>query len=117
MRYAFTFMFVFTFLLGCAVKHDEGWSKVETSKDEKILEAPIAAINLSKCDGSIALYVIVDATHTVRFDQQQTTVFTLDHGQVTEVSGPPTPYKNALELAQSAGITSHANVPCDGVST
>ena len=84
--------------------------------DEKVL-APIAAINVSQCDGSVALYVIVDSTHMVRFDQKQTTLFTFDHGQMSETDGPPTPYKNALELASSAGITSHVDVKCPGVST
>lgn len=104
-------IFILSITAGCATPP----KPVTTSPDEKVVTAPIAAINLSKCDGSVALYVIIDPTHVVRFDQNQTTIFTLDHGQVTETAGPPTPYANALDLAQSAGITSHANVPCDGL--
>lgn len=94
-------------LAGCASappKHVEA--------DEKIV-SPIAAFDFSQCGGALSLYVVVDQTHVLRFDPKQTTIFAVVDGKLTESAGPPTPFEQAMQIANSAGITSNTIAPCD----
>lgn len=103
-------------MVGCAAPEPK---RVETSPDERIV-SPIAAFDFSQCGGALSLYVVVDQTHVMRFDPKQTTIFAAGpDGKVTESSGPPTPFEQALKIAESAGITSNTIAPCDkpGTST
>lgn len=103
-----------TALIGCAAPEPK---RVEASPDEKVI-SPIAAFDFSQCGGALALYVIVDTTHVLRFDPKQTTIFAAGpDGKVTESSGPPTPFEQALKIAESAGITSNTIAPCDKAGT
>jgi hypothetical protein len=80
-----------------------------TVKPAKPIEtAPIAAINVSVCGGSAALFVVVDPHHVVRFDQKQTSVLTAGD----ERTSPPTDFKKALELANQSPITTNVTLPC-----
>lgn len=74
---------------------------------------PIAAVNVSHCGGAMALFVIIDADHVIRFDVKETTTFTRIGDQIKEDHAPQTPFKNALELAETAGITTNVVVPCE----
>lgn len=91
-------------LAGCA-------STKVVKADDKVVN-PIAAFDFSQCGGALVLYVVVDTTHVLRFDQKQTTIFVFENGKMTETSGPPTPFQQALQIAESAGITSNAIAPC-----
>lgn len=104
-------------LAGCTTAPEP--KRVETSPDERIV-SPIAAFDFSQCGGALSLYVVVDQTHVMRFDPKQTTIFAAGpDGKVIESSGPPTPFEQALKIAESAGITSNTIAPCDkpGTST
>lgn len=94
-------------LAGC------GFHAEVVSKPEPKQEIPIAAFGVNQCGGAVMLIVIVDNTHVLRFDMKQTTIFVRKpDGTVSEESGPPTPFKQAFQLAQSAAITSNATLPC-----
>lgn len=97
-----------TWIIGC------------TPKPMEVVTAPIAAFGVAQCDGEIALYVVVDSTHVLRFDPKQTTIFAVEaDGKVSESHTAPTPFKSAMDLAKSAGITSNVVAPCNqsGTST
>ncbi len=96
------FALLFLALVGCATvpKHE--------------ISTPLAAFVFAQCGGALALYVIVDSTHVLRFDPKQTSIFTLDaSGKMAETDGPPTDFKQALDLAATAPITSHVTAPCN----
>jgi len=81
---------------------------------------PLAAFALGQCSKALALFVVIDAEHVVRFSQAQTSMFVKGpDGKVTEHVGPPTDFSEAYRLAQSAAIISHVEAPCDnpGLST
>lgn len=102
-------------LAGCTTAPEP--KRVETSPDEKVI-SPIAAINVSRCDGALVLYVILDGAHIVRFDRDRTTILVRSSdGKIAEQSGPVTPWENAIDLAASASITANTAVACDGVGT
>ncbi len=90
-------------LIGCVSVHQP---------KPEIVPTPIAAFDFIQCGGALALFVIVDPTHVIRFDQKQTTIFTIENGKMTETNGPPTPFSQALQIAETAGITSNAIAPC-----
>lgn len=80
--------------------------------DGSVSPPPISAIAVSQCGLAVALFIQLDSNHLFRADPRQSDLFTNVNGQMRQTSGGPMQWKDALELARSAVLTTHVTIPC-----
>lgn len=75
---------------------------------------PIAAIVVTSCNKSVALYVVMDNQHMIRFNGAGTALFDAIGPGVApkETHADPVDWNAAFALAQRAPLTSHVIMPC-----
>lgn len=114
----FATLFIFFLLLafigsftGCAtVQHRAAPAPVAVAKSQ----APLAALVVTSCGKSVALYVVTDPSHMILFAGSETVLF-----EAVAPGMPPNathadsvPFDTAFALAQRAPLTSHVALPC-----
>lgn len=97
-------LFLGVIMLAVATSH--------TARADEV-QRPLIAVMLSQCNGALAIYVVLDSTHTVLYRARDTVVMVVaKDGTVTESSLAPTDFPKAMELAKSAVIQQHVVAPC-----
>lgn len=76
--------------------------------------APIAAVVVTTCGKSVALYVITDDEHMILFAGSDSTMFeAVAPGVMPKIThAESVPFETAYALAQRAPLTSHVVLPC-----
>lgn len=83
--------------------------------------APLMAVAVGQCGKLVVMYVVLDATHLLRADADETVLLTaLPNGKTAEDDRGPLASAVLMELANRAQLIQQINLPCPapaGMST
>lgn len=93
---------VLVIALGLLLNHAAGVARANLSQQEQTLPNPLAAFNITQCDGSVDLITVFPDGSVIEFRPQDTIVS--GPGR-QEVHRPPVHYDTAIMLAGKAAVT------------